>query len=114
MPIAAVESCAVGFADWRLSTPERRRDILLKAADLLGDRVGKFTDLMAAETGAATGWVKFNVHTSIGMLREAAGITSQVKGKVIPGNKPGMWNFPTASGRMIDVLRQAALPGIIR
>jgi acyl-CoA reductase-like NAD-dependent aldehyde dehydrogenase len=44
---------------------------------------------MAAETGATAGWAGFNVHLAAGMLREAASMTTQISGEVIPSDKPG-------------------------
>ena len=44
---------------------------------------------MAAETGATAGWAGFNVLLAAGMLREAASMTTQISGEVIPSDKPG-------------------------
>ena len=44
---------------------------------------------MAAETGATAGWAGFNVHLAAGMLREAASLTTQIAGEVIPSDMPG-------------------------
>ena len=44
---------------------------------------------MAAETGASGIWAGFNVHLAAGMLLEAASITTQISGEVIPSNVPG-------------------------
>jgi benzaldehyde dehydrogenase (NAD) len=49
---------------------------------------------MAAETGASGLWSGFNVHLAAGMLLEAATLTTQVIGEVIPFNVPG--NLATA------------------
>ena len=42
-----------------------------------------------AETGATAGWGHFNVHLAAGMLREAASMTTQMGGEVIPSDVPG-------------------------
>src|SRR5258708_40222006 len=44
---------------------------------------------MAKETGSARGWAGFNVQLAAGMLREAAALTTQVAGEVIPSDQPG-------------------------
>jgi acyl-CoA reductase-like NAD-dependent aldehyde dehydrogenase len=44
---------------------------------------------MCAETGATAGWAGFNAMLAAGMLREAAAITTQIDGQVIPSDKPG-------------------------
>ena len=69
--------------------PSQRRAILLKAADVLASKTPQFIELMAAETGATAGWAGFNVHLAAGMLREAAAMTTQISGEVIPSDKPG-------------------------
>ncbi len=91
--IEAVESCAAAFPSWSKSAPVYRRDILLKAAEILQSRGSEFEDLMIGETGASRQWAIFNVRLAVGMLREAAGLTTQVKGEIIPSNKPGMFSM---------------------
>jgi benzaldehyde dehydrogenase (NAD) len=43
---------------------------------------------MIAETGATEGWAGFNVAFGASVLREAASMTSQIKGEVIPSDVP--------------------------
>jgi acyl-CoA reductase-like NAD-dependent aldehyde dehydrogenase len=61
----------------------------LKAADVLQSRVADFTAAMIAETGASAPWAGFNVFLASGMLREAASLTTQIHGDVIPSDVPG-------------------------
>ncbi len=42
-----------------------------------------------AETGATEGWARFNLMLAAGMVREAAALTTQIGGEVIPSDKPG-------------------------
>src|ERR1700726_2376235 len=44
---------------------------------------------MTAEIGATAGWALFNLTLAAGMLREAAALTTQIAGEVIPSDKPG-------------------------
>jgi acyl-CoA reductase-like NAD-dependent aldehyde dehydrogenase len=62
---------------------------MLKAADVLDSKSADFTKLMMAETGATGPWAGFNVYLAAGMIREAASMTTQITGDVIPANKPG-------------------------
>ncbi|NNM70967.1 aldehyde dehydrogenase [Enterovirga aerilata] len=87
--IAAADAAAAAFPAWSNMGPNARRSLLSKAADLLEARAGEFVDLMAAETGSTAGWVGFNVRLAAGMLREAAALTTQISGEVIPSDKPG-------------------------
>jgi acyl-CoA reductase-like NAD-dependent aldehyde dehydrogenase len=61
---------------------------LLKAAELLEDRAPEFL-AVAGETGAMANWYGFNVHLAASMLREAAAMTTQIYGEVIPSDVPG-------------------------
>ena len=90
---AAVEAAAVAFPTWSGFGPNQRRTVLLKAADLLQARVADFIERMGAETGATSGWAGFNVMLASNMLREAASLTTQVTGEVIPSDKPGSYAF---------------------
>ena len=42
-----------------------------------------------AETGATAPWIGFNVALAANMLREAAALTTQIGGEIIPSDKPG-------------------------
>ncbi|MFZ5732930.1 MAG: aldehyde dehydrogenase [Pseudomonadota bacterium] len=118
----AADAAAAAFPAWSQTGPNARRAILLKAADLLAAKAPRFVELMAAETGATAGWAGFNVHLASGMLREAAAMTTQISGEVIPSDKPGCismairqpagvvlsmapWNAPVILG-----VRAVALP----
>jgi acyl-CoA reductase-like NAD-dependent aldehyde dehydrogenase len=91
--IKAVESCAKAFLAWSKTGPNQRRDILLRAAQLLDERADQFVESMIGETGASMPWVKFNVKLASGMMREAASLTTHIKGEIIPADKPGSYSF---------------------
>lgn len=86
---AAVSAAANAYPEWSKTSPAARRMLLLKAADAMEANTGKITELMITETGATGGWAGFNCMLAAGMLREAASLTTQIKGEVIPANKPG-------------------------
>ncbi|WP_371734334.1 aldehyde dehydrogenase [Acidisphaera sp. S103] len=85
-----VASAAKAFTTWSETGPTTRRTLLLKAADLMESRTADFIRLMLAETGATVPWAGFNVHLAAGILREAAALTTQITGEVIPSDKPGI------------------------
>lgn len=85
----AVDAAAAAFAAWSATGPGERRALLQKAAHALEARTPQFIAAMAAETGAAAPWAGFNVHLAAGMLQEAAAITTQISGEVIPSDVPG-------------------------
>ncbi|MGJ4953505.1 aldehyde dehydrogenase [Bradyrhizobium sp. HKCCYLS20291] len=78
------------FEIWSQTGPGQRRALLLKAADLMESRQAEFVDLMLRETGATAPWAGFNVHLAAGILREAAAMTTQITGEIIPSDKPGV------------------------
>jgi acyl-CoA reductase-like NAD-dependent aldehyde dehydrogenase len=63
--------------------------LLLKAAEVLGSKAAEFGKIVAEETGATGPWGGFNVMLASLMLREAAAMTTQISGEVIPSDKPG-------------------------
>ena len=87
--LAAVDAAAAAFPAWSGLGPSARRAKLNKAADLMEARAGDFAAAVRDETGSTAGWGHFNVHLAAGVLREAASMTSQVGGEVIPSDVPG-------------------------
>ena len=85
----AVQSAAAAFPAWSTTAPGQRRKILNACADALEARSGEFAALGAKETGGSGPWFGFNVMLAANMLREAAAMTTQIKGEIIPANKPG-------------------------
>jgi len=86
---AAVDAAAQAFPGWSALGPGARRALLIKAAHALEAKAGAFAAAMAAETGASGIWAGFNVHLAADMLVEAAALTTQIEGEVIPSNVPG-------------------------
>ncbi|ACM38245.1 MULTISPECIES: aldehyde dehydrogenase [Rhizobium/Agrobacterium group] len=86
---AAVAAAQAAFPAWSRTGPGERRALLLKAADIMASKAADFTALMITETGATGPWAGFNTMLAAGVLREAASMTSQIQGEVIPSDKPG-------------------------
>ena len=87
--IAAVEAAAKAFPAWSATGPNARRALLLKAAHILETKGAAFATAVAGETGGSAMWAGFNVHLAVGMLVEAAAMTTQISGEVIPSDVPG-------------------------
>jgi acyl-CoA reductase-like NAD-dependent aldehyde dehydrogenase len=83
-----VAAAQAAFPAWAALAPNERRARLLKAAEMLEDRAPEFL-AVAGETGAMANWYGFNVHLAASMLREAAAMTTQIYGEVIPSDVPG-------------------------
>jgi benzaldehyde dehydrogenase (NAD) len=87
--LMAVEAAAEAFRTWSETGPNERRSLLLRAADALEAKSPAFIEAVPAETGATAMWAGFNVFLAAGMIREAAALTTQITGEVIPSDVPG-------------------------
>jgi vanillin dehydrogenase len=88
-----VDAAARAFPAWSETGPGERRALLLKAADRLEARTADFAEAMTKEIGATSPWAGFNVHFAAGLLREAAALTTQITGEIIPADKPGVMSL---------------------
>ncbi|MEO7547723.1 MAG: aldehyde dehydrogenase family protein, partial [Ramlibacter sp.] len=86
---AAVDAAAAALPAWAALGPGARRTLLLKAAHELEARGDALAAAMCDETGASRLWADFNVHLGAQILLEAASITTQINGEVIPSDIPG-------------------------
>ncbi|NMN03587.1 MULTISPECIES: aldehyde dehydrogenase [unclassified Novosphingobium] len=88
IPAIAAEAGAA-FPAWAAQGPNARRAVLMKAAAALEARADAFVEAMMGEIGATKGWALFNLGLAASMVREAAALTTQIAGEVIPSDKPG-------------------------
>ena len=86
---AVADAAAAAFPAWSALGPNARRALLNKAADALEAKAPQFIDAMMSEIGATQGWAGFNLMLAAGIVREAAAMTTQIGGEVIPSDKPG-------------------------
>jgi acyl-CoA reductase-like NAD-dependent aldehyde dehydrogenase len=61
----------------------------MKAADALMAKKDDFVGAMMGEIGATAGWAMFNLMLATGMVREAAALTTQFNGEIIPSDHEG-------------------------
>lgn len=87
--VAAVSAAQLAFPAWSALGPGARRAKLNKAADLLEARAADIAAAVRDETGSTAGWGHFNVHFAASLLREAASMTTQVSGEIVPSEIPG-------------------------
>ena len=64
--------------------------MLNAAADQLEAHADEFVATMREELRASDPWARFNVTLGAAMVREAAALTTQITGQVIPSDKPGL------------------------
>lgn len=86
---AAIAAARDAFPAWSAMLPGARRTLLLAAADKMEALRARFVEVAVTEAGGAPVWYNFNVTLAGNMLREAAAMTTQISGEVIPSDVPG-------------------------
>jgi acyl-CoA reductase-like NAD-dependent aldehyde dehydrogenase len=79
--IRATEVAQRAFLSWSKTKLSTRRDLLMKAADIMDSRVEEYREIMQTEMGADEGMSGFLVPSSIAMLRELADWTMTICGR---------------------------------
>jgi acyl-CoA reductase-like NAD-dependent aldehyde dehydrogenase len=87
---SAAEAAAAAFPAWSALGPNARRSLLNAAAASLEANADAIVAAMHEELRASEPWARFNVMLGAGMIREAAALTTQIGGEVIPSDKPGL------------------------
>src|SRR5213075_529009 len=87
---AAADAASAAFPAWSATGPNARRMLLNKAADSIEGLADQFVAAMRDELRASEPWARFNTMLGAGMVREAAALTTQIAGEVIPSDKPGL------------------------
>lgn len=87
--VLAVDAAAAAMPAWAALGPNARRSALTSAAAALEARAAQFVEAMKSEIGSTEGWARFNLGLAAGMIREAAALTTQIGGNVIPSDRPG-------------------------
>jgi acyl-CoA reductase-like NAD-dependent aldehyde dehydrogenase len=86
---AAVAAAAAAFPAWAALAPSARRALLLKAAEIMDRRAPEFVATGVDEAASTPIWYGFNAMLAANMLRDAAGLVTQVGGEVIPSDIDG-------------------------
>jgi acyl-CoA reductase-like NAD-dependent aldehyde dehydrogenase len=99
---AVVDRAAAAFPAWSQTPPYERRRLLNAAADQLEQRAPDLARLMVAEVGMTKPAIIHNMIVGVNNLREAAALTTQIGGEVIPSSRPG--TFAMAIRRPVGVV----------
>ncbi len=87
--VAVAAAAAAALPAWSALGPTARRAALTAVATALEAKGDALVAAMVAECGAHEDWARFNLGLAANMLREAAALTTQIGGEVIPSDKPG-------------------------
>jgi benzaldehyde dehydrogenase (NAD) len=90
---AATARGAAAQQEWAATSFAERGAVMLRAATLLEERSDEIVDWIMRESGAIRGKAENEVHGSIGELREAAALTSQPYGELLPSPEAGRMSF---------------------
>lgn len=86
---AAIDAAHAAFPAWAAMPPGQRQRLFLAAADIVERRAEDFVRLLAAETGTASGFARFQIRWSVDLLRQAAGWGYRPAGDVLRSDTPG-------------------------
>jgi len=102
---AAVEAAAEALKTWETSSMATRRDIFLRAAELV--KTDKYRDKIVKsnleETAAAEYWGMYNWKTASSSLRTQAGLVDQLRGEF----------YPSATVPGADVITERRAMGVV-
>ena len=82
----AIEAAQAAFPEWSATPPSVRRNIFLKAADIMERRQDELVRAMMEEVGGTIGISMFQMFFVPGLYRMAASAGYDVKGEVIPAD----------------------------
>lgn len=85
----AIKTAQAAYPKWKTLPPNKKRDIFLKAADILDSKTEELTKYIVEETGSAAGWGAFNTMLGSDILRDVAGRISSIAGSIPQTSREG-------------------------
>ena len=89
----AANAAEAAFPSWSKMGAFERREIFLRAADVMAQRREEAIAALAGETGASRVFSEFNVAFCIQVLREAAAAITRPMGELLPTSIPGAYSM---------------------
>lgn len=87
---SAIAHAHGAYMSWSKTPPSTRRNIFLRAADILETYLEQDApEILAAEVSATKSWIKLNIMAGAAFLRESAGLVTHIKGEIVPADRPG-------------------------
>ncbi|EXJ81956.1 hypothetical protein A1O1_08023 [Capronia coronata CBS 617.96] len=86
---AAAAAGQAAFPAWSQMTYLARRDVLLKAADVMEEHLEELKRYDCEEMGAEMWWATFDTATAMAMIRDVAGRISSIEGTLTRTLEPG-------------------------
>ena len=89
----AADAAQAAFPSWSGAGAFERREIFLRAADVMAKRGEEAIAALAQETGASRVFSEFNLAFCIQVLREAAAAITRPIGELLPTSIPGAYSM---------------------
>jgi vanillin dehydrogenase len=89
----AADAAEAAFPTWSTMGAFERREIFLRAADVMAKRGEEAIAALARETGASRVFAEFNLAFCIQVLREAAAAITRPMGELLPTSIPGAYSM---------------------
>lgn len=89
----ACEAAWNTFQTWKKESAIKRRDLIIRTADLFEERKADLIRAQMDETSCSEQWAVNNVVTSVGYMREIASCVSGIMGDIPPIMKPDTFAF---------------------
>ncbi|OAP54381.1 hypothetical protein AYL99_11482 [Fonsecaea erecta] len=86
--VKAVEAAGKAFKSWKRVPVIKRRDILLRAADILEKRTTEATKRCTTETSCDDHWPSFDCSLAATMIRQNVATAMTVAGRIPPADDP--------------------------
>ncbi|KAH7106032.1 aldehyde dehydrogenase [Auriculariales sp. MPI-PUGE-AT-0066] len=93
--IAAVEAAARALPSWRATSPVERRNIFLRAAEIIRKRKNELAAIEARETTSTPVWAAFDTGLALDALEELAGVATTALRSEIAPSSPGQHGYIT-------------------
>jgi acyl-CoA reductase-like NAD-dependent aldehyde dehydrogenase len=89
----AIEAANAAFPAWRDTPAVKKRDVFLRAAEVMEKRRDELANYMMAETGATRPWADFNLSTTKDFLIDIAGRIGSISGYIPTTQSPNTGAF---------------------
>ena len=108
----AADAAWAAFGSWKKTSPQTRRDLLLRAASAYESRMQQLVEAQVHETSCTEPWAQMNVNYAIELLKETASRVTGVAGEipqVIDHNKLALV-FREPLGPILTIAPSGMLP----
>jgi acyl-CoA reductase-like NAD-dependent aldehyde dehydrogenase len=85
----AVTAAEDAFPAWADLAPERKQELFLRAAEIIGRRRDDLAQILAKETGASVRFAQFQQEVVVKVLHQAAGWVYESRGEVLAAGEAG-------------------------